>query len=130
MELKFKILGAPVTKKNSGQIVMIGKFPRIFPSKAFRAWNKEAQKQLMRERPITPLACPVNVQADFYRAKSIGDAVGFYQALADALEEARIVENDKWIVSWNGSTLLKDAVCPRIEVTITPLAGEQIRMNL
>ena len=130
MNLSFTIHGTPVTKKNSGQIVMVGKFPKIFPSKAFRAWNKEAQLQLAMARPKFALACPVNVEALFYREKSIGDAVGFYQALADALEEAHVVENDRWIVSWDGSRMLKDARNPRIEVTITPLAGEQVRIDL
>ena len=39
-------------------------------------------------------------------------------ALADALEEAGIVENDRLIVSWDGSRLLKDAATPRIEVML------------
>lgn len=70
------------------------------------------------------LAQPLNCAAIFYREKNIGDANGYYQGLADALEAAGIVANDKWIVQWDGSRLAKDAKRPRIEVTLTALVGE------
>ena len=82
-----------------------------------------AQLQLAKFRTSVPVdttsTVPVNVSAAFYRDKLTGDAVGYYQALADALEEGRIVENDRLIVSWDGSRLLKDAKNPRIELEIT-----------
>jgi len=65
-----------------------------------------------------PITDEVNCRALFYRDALRGDAVGYYQALADALEEAGIVKNDRLIVSWDGSRLLKDADIPRIEVTL------------
>ena len=67
------------------------------------------------------LAQPLNCAAIFYREKNIGDAVGYYQALADALEAAGIVSDDKWITQWDGSRLAKDADRSRIEVTLTAL---------
>ena len=69
------------------------------------------------------LAQPLNCAAIFYRDALRGDAVGYYQALADALESAGIVANDKWIVQWDGSRLRKDAKRSRIEVTLTALDG-------
>lgn len=78
--------------------------------------------QLMLIRQKTsglPIRENVNVRALFFREKNIGDAVGFYQALADALQEGGIVANDRQIVSWDGSRLLKDTERPRIIVTIT-----------
>ena len=120
--MKLTILGAPRTKKNSGIITTQGAHPRILPSPAFSAWNRIAQMQLAKFRGVSKgglFYLPVNVSAAFYRDKLTGDAVGYYQALADALEEGRIVENDRLIVSWDGSRLLKDAKNPRIEVEIT-----------
>lgn len=121
--MKLTILGAPRTKKNHGIITNRGANPRILPSPQFSAWNRIAQMQLAKQRTAAnswvTIMTPVNVSAAFYREKLTGDAVGYYQALADALEEGRIVENDALIVSWDGSRLLKDAKNPRVEVEIT-----------
>jgi Holliday junction resolvase RusA-like endonuclease len=113
----FVVPGAPRTKKNHGWRTKQG---AQMPSHAFAEWNRSAQFDLA---PIArslnkPLAVPVNCRALFYRDALRGDAVGYYQALADAMEEAGIVENDRLIVSWDGSRLLKDADNPRIEVTL------------
>ncbi len=112
------IYGVPRTKKNSAQIVRAEFRPRLIPSAAFRAWNKQAQLQLALLGFYPPIQTAVNCRAMFYREALRGDAVGFYQALADALEEARIVLDDKFIVSWDGSRMLKDAANPRIEVVL------------
>lgn len=118
VRLHFTIFGAPRTKKNHGWRTKQG---AQMPSHAFAAWNKSAQWDLMIARR-TPLfetfKEPVNCRALFYRERSTGDAVGYFQALADALQEGRIVEDDRLIVSWDGSRLLKDTANPRIEVTL------------
>lgn len=119
--LRFIIHGAPRTKKNHGWRTKTG---RQMPSKAFAEWNKQAQMWLMTVRVLyrdmLPIDKPVNCRALFYRDAERGDAVGYYQALADALQEARIVEDDKLIVSWDGSRLSKDAEGPRIWVELWP----------
>ncbi len=107
--LRFTIPGAPRTKPH-------------------QEWNQAAQLHLCEPRAgwhmnagaydFVPFTVPVNGCALFYREALTGDAVGYYQALADALQEARIVENDKLIVSWDGSRLLKDAATPRVEVAL------------
>lgn len=67
------------------------------------------------------LAQPLNCAAIFYRDANRGDAVGYYQGLADALEKAGIMADDKWIVQWDGSRLAKDADWPRIDVVLTAI---------
>lgn len=124
--MTFTLIAAPRTKKNHGIITTRGKFPRILPSKQFSAWNRIAQLQLSAIRakaeiPL-PITVPVNVAAHFYRERLTGDMVGFMQALADALEEGGIVENDRLIVSWDGSRLLKDSANPRVIVTLEAAA--------
>ena len=116
------IPGVPRTKKNSGRIVQIGGKPRLLPSAAWEKWAKTA---IPRARGVflaagqrEPIAYPVNCRATFYRDALRGDAVGFYQALADVLEEAGVVQNDRWIVSWDGSRLEKDAKRPRVELVL------------
>lgn len=119
---RFTIAGAARTKKNSNIMTTKGKHPRVLPSVAFSKWNRIAQLQLARVRAAGsgfPIEFNVNVRAWFYRDAERGDAVGYYQALADALQEGRILTDDKFIVSWDGSRLLKDADHPRVEVWIT-----------
>ena len=72
------------------------------------------------------LAQPLNCAAIFYRDALRGDAVGYYQGLADALESAGVLSDDKWIVQWDGSRLAKDAKRPRIEVTLRALTQDEL----
>jgi len=104
------------------------------PSDAYRemerqlvAWAKTTivQDPTRDDEPLwlahTALAQPLNCAAIFYRDADRGDAVGYYQALADSLEAAGVVADDKWIKQWDGSRLAKDANRPRIEVVLTAL---------
>ena len=121
---RFTLKSAPRTKKNHGIITTRGKSPRMLPSKQFSAWNRIAQVELARVRADSrgfPIEFNVNVRAWFYRDAERGDACNFYEALADALQEGRIVVNDSQIVSWDGSRLLVDKENPRVEVWITEI---------
>lgn len=118
----FTLTGAPRTKKTSSRLVRAGGRAVILPSAAYAAWNRLAQIQLARVRAAAtglPLAGNVNVRALIYREALIGDATGFYQAIADTLQEGGVVVNDRQIVSWDGSRLLKDAAEPRVEIEIS-----------
>lgn len=117
--VSFIILGPPRTKKNSSRIVRAGRFSKILPSKAYLEWSEEAWFQLMPVRNRGTIQRAVNCAALIYREKLIGDAVGFYQAIADTLQDARVVHDDYLIISWDGSRILKDANNPRVEITLT-----------
>lgn len=82
-------------------------------------WNLQASRA-----SALHLAQPLNCAAIFYRDALRGDAVGYYQGLADALESAGVLSDDKWITQWDGSRMRKDAKRPRIEVTLTALDSE------
>lgn len=123
----FTIPGPPRTKKTHSRIItrrgtVRRQSPLLLPSEQFIEWNQAAQMHLARIRAASLVPLPirelVNVRALFYREALTGDAVGYYQALADALEDGRILENDKQCISWDGSRLLKDAENPRIEITL------------
>ncbi len=79
------------------------------PSHAYTAWEQHAGLQIaVLKRKIgdlLPITVPVNCRAIFYRDALRGDAVGYYQALADCLEKHGVVENDNLIVSWDGSVM-------------------------
>lgn len=141
MKIEFTVLAVkkdgtivpPRTKKNSPQLIPHMKHPILVPSEAYREWERAARGELIRQGVCQKLPgedvlvwqqhpaifTPTNCRALFYRDRLVGDANGFYQGLADFLEGAGIVANDKWLVSWDGSRLLKDAARPRIEVELT-----------
>ena len=102
-----------------------GGSPVPFPSKAWSKWLKNAvivSSAPTRAYPeIQPIAYPVNCRAIFYRDRRDGDAVGYYQGLADLLEKRGVDEDDKWSVSWDGSRLDCDRDRPRVEVELEPL---------
>jgi len=114
------IYGQPVTKKNSPRIVRVGKRPVLLPSKPYLIWLRASLPQIQSAwRGQQPLDRPVHVSAVFYRARRVGDLNNYLAALADALEAARVVTDDKWIVSWDGSRLANaSGTRPRVEVEI------------
>ena len=125
MTISFTIPGAPRTKKNHGRRIKRGNMIYHVQSVAHEEWNAAMQLWLAKVRtgcPFgLPLGTPVHVSALFYRHADVGDLNGYQQALGDALEQGRIIANDKLIHSWDGTRLLKDAARPRIEVQITEL---------
>jgi hypothetical protein len=74
-----------------------------------------------------PIDYPVNCRALFYRDANRGDAVGLYQGLADVLEHGGVVTNDKYLVSWDGSRLLKDSARPRVEVELIAIGEPNVQ---
>jgi len=136
--ISFVLPVVPRTKKNSRTHVRkrakTGNMITVpLPSGAYREMEGQivvfvARRQLRLAAfpfPVSMQALrleqPINCAAIFYRDADRGDSVGYYQGLADALEAAGVVADDKWIKQWDGSRLAKDASRPRIEVTLTAL---------
>lgn len=121
------VSGAPRTKKNHGSVIQRGRSRFHIPSAAWTAWTAGATI-LVNGAPMglrlarALIATPVNCRALFYRDANRGDAVGYYQGLADLLEKRQVVEDDVLIVSWDGSRLLKDTANPRVELVLEPAA--------
>ena len=119
--MKLVIDGAPRTKKNSRKhIRRAGKIVPI-PSDAWRFWLNTARVFISsRERRPFPLFPDeaLNCRAVFFRDARRGDAVGYYQGLADLLEKLQIVANDAQIVTWDGSRMALDRENPRVELEL------------
>lgn len=65
---------------------------------------------------------PIAVQAQYWLKdrKSWPDLIGLLQATSDILQTAGIIENDRDIVSYDGSRIMGiDRQNPRVEITIT-----------
>ena len=118
---RFTVYSAPRTKKNSSVLVRPGggKLKPI-PSQAWRDWCRTAIISTTKDRRPTLFLVDfdVNCKAIFYRDAKRGDAVGYYQGLADLLEKRGVITDDKYIVSWDGSRLDIDRKNPRVEVEL------------
>lgn len=122
MILHLTIPSAPRTKKNGGTIKMCGRVRKKIPSEAWLRWRDSVIHEVRRQFALTKMRAidfPINCAALFYRDAARGDACGFYQGLADLLQEAGVVTDDKWIVQWDGARLRKDPKWPRVEIEIT-----------
>lgn len=108
----------PRTKKNHGRGV----------AKESAAYVQYALDVKTVVAPVLPKlalrARPYNIAALFYvdAGGEQADAVGLYQALADALQNAGVIPNDRWLRRWWGSDVVPDRARPRVELTITPIA--------
>lgn len=132
LPLHLTIEGAPRTKKNHGQILKFGGRTKVNPSKQFLAWQDAALWTLRRySRPDwTPIEYAVAVRATFYRDARRGDLIGYMQALADVLEKAHVLANDRQIVCWDGTRLALDSKRPRVELAIELAVDTGMRASL
>ncbi|HXT04911.1 MAG TPA: hypothetical protein VN760_12070 [Casimicrobiaceae bacterium] len=98
------------------------------PSEPWTIWARLATYELgplvKRRADLFPIPRDVrlNCAAQFFRDRNAGDAVGYYQGLADLLQLAGILEDDVSIVQWDGTRLLKDAENPRVELVLQEVA--------
>lgn len=122
--------GAPRTKKTSNRAWRTGARCRacglgtgslhVAPSEAWENWRDDLKaRQRQQNQYPAPITWEVNCHALFYRDRQIGDSQGFYQGLADVLQELGVVDDDKRLVAWDFSRLLKDADRPRVEVVLS-----------
>lgn len=119
------VTGAPRTKKNHGGVIQRGRRRFHVPSVPYQRWALTARIEAYEQwgaPGCVPIDAPVNCRALFYRDRAAGDAVGYYQGLADLLERRGVIRNDVLIVSWDGSRLLKDAANPRVELVLEAVA--------
>jgi len=149
----FVIRNAPRSKKNSPRIVNIGPmcrtcgkrggFPKVLPSLAFEEWQADAIRQCMTIKPKLiaadielPIVHPIGIEALFYLAPTAAgkmrldcpDLSNLMEALADMLQEAGIIKDDRLIEDWDGSRRLLGE--PRVEVFITVLSESPVQEKL
>ena len=121
--IKFTLPIRPVTKKNSGQIITVGGFPRMIPSKQYLQFEKDCQpyfKQVLNQ--IGQIYYPINLQAVFYvETKRRIDLPNLLNAVDDAMVKSELIldDNRDIIASHDGSRVYHDKFNPRIEIEIT-----------
>jgi len=120
------IYGMARTKKNRPIMTRAGYNQTgravLLPNKEWVAWAKDAPLKYAGEWPTRPMTQQVNCAASFYLTpRQGGDALGYYEGLADLLQDRGVLLNDKLIVQWDRSRLLVDAAHPRVEVELEPV---------
>ena len=121
--IKFTLPIRPATKKNSGQIITVGGFPRLIPSKQYLQFEKDCQpyfKQVLNQ--IGQIYYPLNLQAVFYvETKRRIDLPNLLNAIDDAMVKSELIldDNRDIIASHDGSRVYHDKFNPRIEIEIT-----------
>ena len=122
MRLELYLPGSIRSKKNSKRIYARGKMKKVLPSLAYMEWEKEArisvnQQLLGSVYEIRLLTGPVYVNAQIYYKGQQPDLSGCLESIGDCLEGI-IWENDKQIVSWDGSHLQHDKDNPHTMVSV------------
>ena len=117
----FTIPIVPVTKKNSGRIVMRGRRPILLPSERYEQYEKEAGWFLKKYAGMN-IDYPVNVQCIFFMpTRRKVDLPNLLNAIDDVLVHYNVVEDDNRniIATHDGSLVLYSKDAPRTEIIIT-----------
>jgi len=122
--MKLILPGSIRSKKNSKRIYGFGKFKKVLPSEAYLAWEEEARRAV-----VSQLSCDfklitgeISINAQIYYKGQRPDLSGCLESIGDAMEGI-LYENDKQIVSWDGSRLHHDLINPRTELSLGDLNG-------
>lgn len=120
-QVKLTLLGNPVTKKNSQRIIRLGNGrPMIRPSERFEEYQKSAGVFIPSDARKR-LRGPMNVKCVYFmQTRRRVDLVNLLEATCDILVHYGVVEDDNSniIVSHDGSRVLHDKKCPRVEIEI------------
>lgn len=136
-EIKYTIKLAPVSKKNSQQILNNPKTgrPFIMPSKKYKEYEREAV-WFLKPMPPRPIECRVNIKCLFYLpTRRRTDLTNLLEAVDDLLVHAGIIADDHYgiVEAHDGSRCFVDKDNPRTEITITriidPVQEAQMRME-
>ena len=118
--MHFQIGLAPITKKNSQQIVKAGTRLLVIPSKQYKQYEKDCGEFITRI-PFAAIESPVNVKCVYYMpTRRRVDLVNLQEATLDVLVKYGVLadDNSNIVVSMDGSRVYVDRDNPRTEIDI------------
>lgn len=123
--IKFTLPVKPITKKNSGRIVMRGSYPKLFPSEQYERFEKDTQPYFINvKNQVGVINYPINMQCLFYMdVHRKVDLCNLLNAVDDSMVKSGLIidDNRDIIASHDGSRVFFDKHNPRIEITITEM---------
>lgn len=129
--ISFVIRLAPITKKNSQQMIQAKGRIIPIPSKQYRKYEHEAWNFM----PIVkqPIDYPVNIKAFYYMpTRRRVDLTNLHEALHDVLVKHHVIADDNCliVVGTDGSRVFYDKENPRTEVYIEEMDEMPYQMKL
>lgn len=116
LQINLILKGRPRPKKNN-QIATKQRF--IIQNKAYRDYEKDCIAQLKGQWKGKPIDSRVYVYAGYYlEDRRESDLYNLDNAIADILERAGILENDKLVTKSYTEKIAIDRENPRVEITI------------
>ena len=119
IEINLELFGAMPTKKNSMKIICRGNRPRLIQSDLYRAYAKEAARQLL---PLGNQFIPGKVEVRclyWVKDRRKRDLTNLLAATHDILQDNGFIEDDALIVSVDGSRIEGvDRENPRVSIRI------------
>ena len=116
--------GSIRSKKNSKRPIYVGgknqpKRLMLLPSSAFQKWERMAKASALSQGRYDPglEGKPVQVQVTAYIKGTMPDLSGVLESVGDLLE-GLAYNDDKQIVSWDGSRVYRDKDNPRTIVSV------------
>lgn len=119
----FTIHGRPVSKKNNSRIVRFGGRYSLLPSKAYSKYEKESLSEL-KGLPYCFKDSYIEVACRYWLPdhRWFPDLTNLLNATDDILEKSGIIDNDKHVVSHDGSYIMGfDKANPRVDISIRVL---------
>ena len=119
----------PRSKKNSMQIIRVGRSPRLIPSKQYTLWRDNCCDYIwlhypkLRELNIDE---PVNLKVMYYMGtRRRVDITNLHSAVSDMLVDAGIIKDDNRDIcaAYDGSRVFYDKSNPRCVIEITSITG-------
>lgn len=124
MQIKFTLPVKPITKKNSGRIVMRGRYPKLLPSEQYERFEQETQPYFINvKNQVGVINYPINMQCLFYMdAHRKVDLCNLLNAVDDSMVKSGLIldDNRDIIAGHDGSRVFYDKLS-RIEITITDM---------
>jgi Holliday junction resolvase RusA-like endonuclease len=120
IELCLEIPGRPITKKNHGQVKVRGGRRYHVQSDAFYEYEQMALIWLLQwGNQYIPGEVEVTCLYWLPNKRGWPDLIGLLQGTSDILQKAGFIENDKNIISYDGSRIIGiDKENPRCEIKI------------
>lgn len=125
--------GQPVSAKNHMRPLRLGNGRTIIArGKVAERWFAATVPVLAKQfaaHGLPTLRAPLRVETHQFLKHAPGagpspDGDNVQAAVWDALVKARVIDDDKWIVTWGGSRR-QDARNPRVEIEITYAGADQ-----
>jgi Holliday junction resolvase RusA-like endonuclease len=133
---KARVFGRVGIKKN-GKRLFVSKYgkPGLATSENYQTWHRSATLQLLQAKALSQFTMPitqaVNLKCVFHFPDHRGepDLSNCFQGLEDILQEIGIIENDRQVYGFDGSTKIFGSEDYYIDLEVTPYEISLVKLT-